>query len=112
MLQNSKFRQISKSPEEIQRTKKSNKKKWQKSSANLHLLSKLDHWGHPNKGYFILKNLYTAKLLTGSKDNGLTVKPAVYFNKLTKEFDFSAALPKGVKVNSIFLFITKYPIFE
>ena len=50
--------------------------------------------------------------MTGSKDNGLTVKPAVYFNKLTKEFDFSAALPKGVKVNSIFLFVTKCPIFE
>ena len=54
--------------------------------------------------YFTIKNVFSGKLLTGGPNQVLMVKPGVHFNDLTKEFDFTGALPRGVKV-SIFWFL-------
>ena len=51
-----------------------------------------------SNGYFTLKNPLTKKLLTGGSDSALIVKPGVHFNNNTKKFDFSAAVPQGVRV--------------
>ena len=56
--------------------------------------------GPPNEeGFFTLRNPYSAKLLTGTRENELNeliVKPGVYFDG--KKFHFSGALPRGTKV--------------
>ena len=56
-------------------------------------------------GYFTLKNPLTKKLLTGGSDSALIVKPGVHFDNNTKKFDFSAAVPQGVKVSLTILYI-------
>ena len=48
------------------------------------------------EGFFTLRNPYSGKLLTGTKENELIVKPGVYFDD--KKFHFSGALPRGTKV--------------
>ena len=63
-----------------------------------------------SNGYFTLKNPLTKKLLTGKSDSVLSVKSGVYFDNKTKEFDFSAAVPQGVKVSQGILYTVRAPL--
>ena len=51
-----------------------------------------------SEGYFTVRNIHTGTLLTGMPNDDFIVKTGVRYNDKNKEFDFSGALPRGIKV--------------